>query len=72
MKTNAHKRAGLNHLKNKIPRWMWVDPSQVVKETEKASISGKVEVIPGRIYRFTSPFLKYKPVMKIWKFLTKR
>tara|TARA_Y100000741_G_scaffold288730_1_gene228725 strand:- start:128 stop:877 length:750 start_codon:yes stop_codon:yes gene_type:complete len=72
VKTNAHKRAGLNHLKNKIPRWMWVDPSQVVKETEKASISGKVEVIPGRIYRFTSPFLKYKPVMKIWKFLTKR
>ena len=26
----------------------------------------------GNIYKFTSPFLKYKPMMKIWKSLTKR
>ena len=40
VKTNIHKRAGLQHLTKKIPNWMWVSAEQVVKETESASIKG--------------------------------
>ncbi len=41
VKTNAHKRAGLEHLEKKVPKWMWVSANQVVEETETASRNGK-------------------------------
>ena len=43
VKTNAHKRAGLEHLEKKVPKWMWVSANQVVYETEKASRNGKLK-----------------------------
>ena len=72
VKTAAHKRAGLDHLEKKVPRWMWVNADQVVKETEKASKDGKTEIIPGRVYRITKPFLKFESVINIWRSITKR
>ena len=55
VKTNAHKRAGLDHLEKKIPFWMWVSAEKVVKITEKASIAGKRTVIPCLLYTSPSP-----------------
>ena len=72
VRTNAHKRAGLNHLEKKVPNWMWVNPEQVVKETEKASLRGKSEIIPGYVYKIVRPFLNFKPAMRAWRNLTKR
>ena len=72
VKTEAHKRAGLDHLEKKIPNWMWINADQVVKETEKASKKGKTEIIPGKVYKFTKPFLKFKSAIGIWQSLTKR
>ena len=72
VKTNAHKRAGLEHLEKKVPKWMWIDVNQVVYETEKASRNGKIEIIPGKLYRFTKPFLGFQPAIDIWQSLTKR
>tara|TARA_S200000501_G_scaffold346196_1_gene359441 strand:- start:335 stop:1087 length:753 start_codon:yes stop_codon:yes gene_type:complete len=72
VKTQAHERMGLNHLIKKIPRWMWVSPEQVVRETEKASMKGKAEVIPGNIYKFIRPFLRFESTIKIWRNITKR
>ena len=72
VRTNAHKRVGLNHLEKKVPNWMWVNPEQVVKETEKASLRGKSEIIPGSIYKLVRPFLNFKPAMRAWRNLTKR
>ena len=72
VKTNAHKRAGLEHLEKKVPKWMWIDVNQVVYETEKASRNGKMEIIPGKLYRFTKPFLGFQPAIDIWQSLTKR
>jgi short-subunit dehydrogenase len=71
VKTNAHDRVGLKHLKKNIPNWMWVTPLQVVKETENASIQRKSEIIPGYIYKLTKPFLGNKYTTLIWRFLTK-
>ena len=72
VKTAAHKRAGLDHLEKKVPRWMWINADQVVKETEKASKNGKTEIIPGRVYRITKPFLKFESAINIWRSITKR
>jgi len=72
VRTEAHKRAGLDHLEKKIPSWMWVNADQVVKETENASKKGKTEIIPGKVYKFTKPFLKFKSAISIWQSITKR
>ena len=72
VRTSAHKRAGLNHLEKKIPNWMWINPEQVVKETENASLNGKIEIVPGMVYKITKPFLKFQSAINIWKSMTKR
>ncbi|MDC3161421.1 SDR family NAD(P)-dependent oxidoreductase [Gammaproteobacteria bacterium] len=72
VRTNAHKRAGLNHLEKKVPNWMWVSPEQVVRETEKASLKGNSEIIPGTVYKLVRPFLNFKPAIRAWRNLTKR
>ena len=72
VKTNAHERAGLSHLKKKVPSWMWVSADQVVKETENASIKGKSEIIPGIVYKITKPFLRFNTAIRIWKRITKK
>ena len=72
VKTNAHKRAGLDHLEKKIPFWMWVSAEKVVRTTEKASRAGKSTVIPGIAYKLVRPFLGMKITSKIWKMLNKR
>ena len=72
VKTNAHRRAGLDHLEKKIPFWMWVSAEKVVKITEKASIAGKSTVIPGLAYKLVKPFLGMEITSKAWKMLNKR
>ena len=72
VKTNAHKRAGLDHLEKKIPFWMWVSAEKVVKVTEKASMAGKSTVIPGLAYKLVKPFLGLDITSKLWKILNKR
>ena len=72
VKTNAHKRSGLDHLEKKVPKWMWITADKVVYETEKASKKGKTEVVPGILYKITKPFLKLKSAIKIWQAITRR
>ena len=72
VKTNAHKRAGLDHLEKKIPFWMWVSAEKVVTITEHASKAGKKEVVPGLAYKLVRPFLGMDITSNIWKFLNKR
>ena len=72
VKTEAHERAGLDHLLKKVPNWMWVTPEQVVMETEIASLKGKLEIIPGKVYKIVKPFLNLKIAVSIWKMITKR
>ena len=72
VRTNAHKRSGLDHLEKKIPNWMWVSAEQVVKETEKASMKGLDDVVPGKVYKLTKPFLNLNLANKIWSRLSRR
>ena len=72
VKTNAHKRAGLDHLEKKIPFWMWISAEKVVRITEKASKAGKSSVFPGLAYKLVKPFLGMEITSKAWKILSKR
>ena len=72
VRTKAHERAGLDHLIKKVPSWMWINPKQVVLETEVASLKGRSEIIPGRVYKTVKLFLNLNLAIKIWKWITKR
>ncbi len=72
VRTKAHERTGLGHLIKKVPEWMWIDPEQVVLETESASLKGKTEIVPGKIYKIVKPFLSYNIAIKVWRKITKR
>ncbi len=72
VRTQAHERAGLDHLIKKVPGWMWIDPEQVVLETEVASLKRKSEIIPGKVYKIVKPFLNFNLAVRIWKWITKR
>ena len=72
VRTNIHKRSGLEHLTKKIPNWMWVSADKVVADTEKASRKGKSFIIPGFLYRITSIFFNFKITKIIWKKLNAR
>ena len=72
VQTEAHKKAGLDHLKSKVPSWMWVSANNVVNQTEKASKKGKSEVIPGIVYKLTKPFLKFSAAINVWRAITKK
>ena len=72
VETEAHKKAGLDHLKSKVPSWMWISANNVVNQTEKASKKGKSEVVPGIIYKLTKPFLKFNAAINVWRLITKK
>ena len=72
VRTNIHKRSGLEHLTKKIPNWMWISAEKVVVDTEKASRRGKSHIIPGFLYRITSIFFNLKITKIIWKTLNAR
>jgi len=72
VRTDIHRRAGLDHLEKKVPRILWSEPSFIVKAAEKASKAGKMEIIPGIIYRVSLPFLSSQLVQKIWQLLVSR
>jgi short-subunit dehydrogenase len=72
VETEAHKKAGLDHLKSKVPSWMWISADKVVDQTEKASKRGKSEVIPGIVYKLTKPFLKFNAAINVWRLITKK
>ena len=72
VKTEAHSRAGLDHLREKIPSWMWIDAEKVVEETEKASLKKKSTVIPGKVYKLVRPFLGMSLATSLWNKITKR
>ena len=72
VETEAHKKAGLDHLKSRVPSWMWISANNVVNQTEKASKKGKSEVIPGIVYKLTKPFLKFNTAINVWRLITKK
>jgi short-subunit dehydrogenase len=72
VRTDLHRRAGLEHLLSRVPGWMWLDPDDIVRATQRALDRGKVVVVPGAAYRAVRPFLSSRVAQGVWRRLTRR
>ena len=72
VRTGLHERAGLGHLAERVPTWMWLEPEQVVSESMQALRRGRTVLIPGRVYRLTRPFLGLGALQRVWRSMTRR
>jgi short-subunit dehydrogenase len=72
VRTDLHRRAGLDHLQQSIPGWMWLTPEDVVRATMRALRSGKTVVVPGLVYRIALPFLASSTAQRLWRRITRR
>jgi uncharacterized protein len=72
VRTDLHRRAGLEHLTRKVPDWMWLSTDDVVRATDRALRRGRVVVVPGLVYRTVLPFLSSPIAQSMWRRLTRR
>lgn len=72
VRTDLHRRAGLDHLTKNVPNWMWLSADRVVNETMHALARGKSVIVPGRVYRMALPFLSSTLAQSVWRRLTRR
>jgi hypothetical protein len=70
--TDLHRRAGLDHLSQRVPSWLWLQPQQVILVTQRALKNGKTVVVPGFVYRVARPFLTSSLAQRTWQKLTRR
>lgn len=72
VRTDLHRRAGLDHLSTSIPKWMWIGPDDVVIATENALRGRRTVVVPGLAYRLVRPFLSSTLAQRTWSRLARR
>jgi short-subunit dehydrogenase len=72
VRTDLHRRAGLDHLTKSVPGWMWLTPDDVVRATTGALRRGKTVVVPGLVYRIALPFLSSSTAQRLWRRITRR
>lgn len=72
VRTDLHRRAGLQHLTRSVPSWMWLESEDVIAATERALRRGKVVVVPGFVYRLVQPFLNSRLAQRVWQKMTRR
>lgn len=72
VRTDLHRRAGLDHLSKSVPGWMWLTSEDVVCATTRALERGKTVVVPGLVYRIALPFLASSTAQRLWRRMTRR
>ena len=72
VRTDLHRRAGLDHLTKSVPGWMWLTPEDVVRATVRALDRRKTVVVPGLVYRIALPFLASSTAQRLWRRITRR
>ncbi|MEL7155351.1 MAG: SDR family NAD(P)-dependent oxidoreductase [Actinomycetota bacterium] len=72
VRTPLHQRAGLDHLTDRLPGWLWIEPEQVVTAAESGLDRGRDVVVPGAVYRAARPFLQSSLAAATWRRMTAR
>ena len=72
VRTELHQQAGLTHLRERVPKWLWINPEKVVKAALSGLHKNKSVVVPGAIYRLARPFLGSRAAQTIWQRTTSR
>jgi short-subunit dehydrogenase len=72
VRTELHQQAGLTHLRERVPKWLWINPEYVVEAALRGLRKNKSVVVPGLVYRLARPFLGSTMAQSIWRRTTKR
>jgi len=72
VRTDLHQQAGLTHLRERVPKWLWVNPDDVVEAALRGLRKNKSVVVPGAIYSLARPFLGSRVAQTIWQRTTSR
>ncbi len=56
--TDFHSTAGLQDMKDAMPKWLWYDAQTVVSDGLKAVEKGKPVYLSGRLYRWIDPLFQ--------------
>ena len=72
VRTELHQQAGLTHLRTRVPKWLWINPDDVVKAALRGLRKNKSVVVPGAVYRVARPFLGSQVAQTIWQRTTRR
>ena len=56
--TDFHSTAGLQDMKDAMPKWLWYDAQTVVSDGLKAVEKGKPVYLSGRLYRWVDPLFQ--------------
>jgi len=56
--TDFHRTAGLQEMKDSMPKFLWYDAEVVVREGLKAVEKGKPVYLSGRLYRWLDPLFQ--------------
>lgn len=69
--TGLHRAAGLEHLERVVPKWLWLEPHDVVASAHRALARGRDSVTPGLVYRLSLPFLAGNFAQDVWRRLVR-
>jgi len=72
VRTDLHQQAGLTHLRERVPKWLWINSDDVVEAALRGLQKNKSVVVPGAIYRLARPFLGSGVAQTIWQRTTSR
>lgn len=72
VRTDLHRQAGLTHLREQVPKWLWINSDDVVNAALKGLRKNKSVVVPGIVYRLARPFLGSGFAQSIWRRTTSR
>ena len=72
VRTELHQHAGLTHLRQRVPKWLWINSYDVVSAALDGLRKNKSVVVPGFVYRLARPFLGSRVAQSIWQRTTKR
>lgn len=56
--TDFHSTAGLEEMKNALPKWLWYKAETVIEDGLKAVEKGKPVYLSGRLYRWIDPLFQ--------------
>ncbi len=72
VRTELHEKAGLTHLRERVPKLLWIDAIDVVRSAQRGLTKHKSVVIPGVVYRAARPLLGSRMAQAIWRRTTSR
>ena len=72
VRTELHQHAGLAHLRQRVPKWLWINSDDVVRTALSGLRKNKSVVVPGLVYRLARPLLGSRVAQAIWRRTTSR